>query len=231
MSNYIRFLPNPITDYLQDNWQLILNELIQQRLEKTNINLLEVQNSSNKLNFKETVHLKQPLFQGNIISVALYVNKNILTISEKRQMNWAEDEEERWWDDNINGMPTIAKWIKENKSYIDGVVFYAAQPGSFINHHYGVDGTRNNLRMHLCLLGDPDCQFNIENEIHAWTPGDLFAFDDTMFFHGIKHRGHTPRIILSIDIKKEAVRDFAINFIERPFVSSKEKTPPTISEW
>jgi hypothetical protein len=85
--------------------------------------------------------------------------------------------------------------------------------------------------MHLCLTGDPNCQFNIENEIYSWSPGDLFAFDDTMCFHGIKHRGHNPRIILSIDIKKEAVRDFAINFVERPFVSSKEKTPPTISEW
>lgn len=231
MSNYIRFLPNPITDYLINNWKLIRDEFIQHRLEKTGLNLLEVQNSSNKLNFKETVHLKQPLFQGNIIAVALYVNRNILTVSEAKQMKWSEQEKDRCWDDNINGMPTIAKWLKEYQSHLDGVVFYAAQPGSHINHHYGVDDTYNNFRVHLCLTGDPDCKFNIENEIHSWTPGDLFAFDDAMYFHGIKHRGSDPRIILSIDIKKELLRDFAVNFTERPFISSKEKTPPLIVEW
>jgi len=231
VSNYIRFLPNPITNYLIDNWQLIRDELIQFRLEKTNMNLLEVQHSSNKLNFKETVHLKQPLFQGNILAVALYVHRNILTLSEATQMKWSDEEKERWWNDNINSMPTISKWLKEHQTHLNGVVFYAAQPGSYINHHYGVDDTHDNFRMHLCLTGDPECKFNIENEIHAWTPGELFAFDDAMYFHGIKHRGSNPRIILSIDIKKSALQDFAINFVDRPFVTSKEKTPPTIFEW
>jgi len=230
MSNYIRFSPNPITGYLQDNWQLILDEFINQRLEMTNMNLYEVQSFSNKLQ-AQTVHLKKPLYEGRIVVVALYIHRNILAYAEKKQLEWKDDEDERWWNNNITGMPTITKWIKEHQSHLNGVVFYAAQPGSVINHHYGVDDSKNNFRIHLCLTGDPECKFNIENEVHAWTPGDLFGFDDTMVYHGMKHKGETPRIILSIDIDKEPLRDFAINFVERPFVTSKLKTPPTIEEW
>lgn len=230
MSNYIRFSPNPITGYLQDNWQQILDEFVKQRLLMTNMNLYEVQNFSNKLQAK-TVHLKKPLYEGRIVVVALYIHKNILAKAEQKQLEWKDDELDRWWYNNMDGMPTITKWINENKSALNGVVFYAAQPGSCINHHYGVDDSKNNFRIHLCLTSDPECKFNIENEVKAWTPGDLFAFDDSMVFHGMKHNGERPRIILSIDINKDVLRDFAINFVERPFLINTLKVPPTIEEW
>jgi hypothetical protein len=52
-----------------------------------------------------------------------------------------------------------------------------------------------------------------------------------MYYHGIKHRGTTPRIILSIDIKKSALREFAIDFVERPYLSLPEKLFPIIQDW
>jgi hypothetical protein len=230
MSAYIKFKPNPITDYLIENWGLILDEFIAQRKAKMGHNLLEVQDESNKIN-GPMVHNSKPVYLGKIIAAALYVKHEVLTPKESVQLNFPESEKERWWQDNIEQMPTLKKWINTYQEHLAAVVFYAAQPGSSINHHYGVDSTYQNFRLHLCLTGDPECKFNIENEIHSWVPGDLFGFDDAMYYHGIKHRGTTPRIILSIDIKKSALREFAIDFVERPYLSLPEKPFPIIQDW
>jgi hypothetical protein len=230
MSNFIRFKPNPITSYLTDNWTAIRDEFVLQRQQKMGHNLLEVQQSSNKLN-AVTAHEKKPLYQGNIVAAALYVKDEILSIPEAKQLNWQEHEQERWWLDNVAGMPTLAKWIDEYKNDIAGVVFYAAQPGAVINHHYGVDSTYNNLRLHLCLTADPQCQFDIENERWSWVEGDIFGFDDASYFHGIKHTGSKPRIILVIDIKKDLLKEFAVNWPDRPFIPRAQRTPPSIINW
>ena len=50
MSAYIRFRPNPITDYLIEHWEQIRDEFVAQRFAKTGKNLLELQDESNKLN-------------------------------------------------------------------------------------------------------------------------------------------------------------------------------------
>lgn len=230
MSNYIKFNSNPITNYLTDNWLKIRDEFLEQRLSKMGHNLLEVQDDSNKLN-GITVHEKKPLYQGNIIAAALYIKDEILSPPEAKQLNWGENEKERWWLDNVKGMPTLAKWIKEYKEHIAGVIFYAAQPGAVINHHYGVDSTYNNVRLHLCLTSDPECWFDIENERHSWIEGDLFGFDDASYFHGIKHNGTRPRIVLVVDIKKSLLMDHAINWTNRPFVPRLDRSPPNIVNW
>jgi hypothetical protein len=230
MSNYIKFNSNPVTNYLTDNWLKIRDEFLAQRLSKMGHNLLEVQEDSNKLN-GTTVHEKKPLYQGNIIAAALYVKDEILSVPEASQLNWSDTEKERWWLDNVKGMPTLAKWIKEYKEYIAGVIFYAAQPGAVINHHYGVDSTYNNVRLHLCLTSDPECWFDIENERHSWIEGDLFGFDDASYFHGIKHLGTKPRIVLVVDIKKSLLQKYAINWPDRPFVPRLDRRPPSIVNW
>lgn len=230
MSNYIKFNSNPITDYLTDNWKNIRDEFVAQRKAKMGHNLLEVQNSGNKLN-AITVHENKPLYQGNIVAAALYVKDEILSAPEAKQLNWQEGEKERRWVDNIEGMPTLAKWINEYQEHLAGVIFYAAQPGAVINHHYGVDSTYNNIRLHLCLTADPNCVFDIENERHSWIEGDLFGFDDAAYFHGIKHSGTTPRIVLVIDIKKSLLKEHAINWPNRPFIPRLERTPPQIINW
>jgi len=230
MSNYIKFNKNPVTDYLTDNWGKILDEFLAQRKSKMGHDLLNVQVESNKLN-AITFHEKKPLYEGNIIAAALYLKHEILSEAEIKQLKWKTDEKERWWLDNIEGMPTLEKWINEYKEHLASVVFYAAQPGAIINHHYGVDSSYPNIRLHLCLTSDPECWFDIENERHSWIKGDLFGFDDASFFHGIKHNGTTPRIILVIDIKKTLLKEHAINWPCRPFVPRVERTPPDILDW
>ena len=230
MSNYIKFNYNPITGYLTDNWGKIRDEFLVQRNTKIGHDLLEVQSESNKLT-AITLHEKKPLYQGNIIAAALYVKDEILSVPEAAQLNWEATEKERWWMDNVQGMPTLAKWIEEYKDSVAGVVFYAAQPGAVINHHYGVDSTYNNIRLHLCLTADPNCWFDIENERHSWIEGDIFGFDDASFFHGIKHNGVRPRIVLVIDIKKDLLKQHAINWTDRPFVPRLSRMPPGIVNW
>lgn len=230
MSNYVKFNSNPVTDYLTDNWESIRDEFINQRIDKTGQNLLDVQLKSNKLN-ATTVHEKKPLYQGSIVAVALYIKKEILSVPEAKQLNWRTDELERYWLDNLQGMPTLSKWIEQYKEHLSGVVFYAAQPGAVINHHYGVDSTYNNIRLHLCLTADPDCWFDIENERHSWVEGDIFGFDDASYFHGIKHTGTKPRIVLVIDIKKSLLKEHAINWPSREFVPRINRIPPQILNW
>lgn len=231
MSNFIRFRYNPITGYLTDNWEKIRDEFLSQRKEKMGHNLLEVQNTSNKINCI-TEHERKILYKGNIIAAALYVKDEIVVGSgEAKQLNWGADEKERWWIDNVQGMPTLAKWMQEHKESIAGVMFYAAQPGAVINHHYGVDSTYHNLRLHLCLTSDPDCFFDIENERWSWVEGDIFGFDDASYFHGMKHLGSEPRIILVIDFKKDLLKEFAINWPDRPFIPRNQRIPPTIKDW
>lgn len=230
MSAYIRFKPNPITDYLIENWELIRDEFVAQRLAKTGKNLLEVQVESNKINYVSEVR-NEKLFDGKIIAAALYLKPEVLTSSEAKQLNWQPAEKERIFKDNLEQMPTMKKWFDTYKDHIAAIIFYAAQPGSIIYPHYGVDSMYDNFRFHLCLTGDPECKFNIENEIYTWIPGDLFAFDDCMYLHGIKHRGTNPRIILTVDIKKTVMKDFAIDFVQRPFVPVVNKTFPTINDW
>jgi len=110
MSKIIQFDPNPITDYLLENWQQILTEFLEQRKIKLGLDLLEVQNSSNKLN-AVTHHEQRPLYEGNILAAALYIKKEVLSLAESKNMSWGADEQERWWMDNLEQMPTIKKWV------------------------------------------------------------------------------------------------------------------------
>lgn len=230
MSKIIKFNSNPITDYLLQNWQRILEEFLEQRRLKLGLNLLEVQNSSNKLN-AVTFHEQKPLYEGNILAAALYLKKEVLSLAEAKNMAWGVDEEERWWPDNLEQMPTLKKWVIEHKDILASCVFYTAQPGSRINHHYGVDSTKDNIRIHLCLTDDPKCIFDIENQRHVWVAGEMFGFDDALFYHAIKHEGSNPRTVLVVDIKKSAMRPYAQNWPEVAFIPRTQRTPPTILNW
>ena len=230
MSKIIQFDPNPITDYLLENWQQILTEFLEQRKIKLGLDLLEVQNSSNKLN-AVTHHEQRPLYEGNILAAALYIKKEVLSLAESKNMSWGADEQERWWMDNLEQMPTIKKWVYEHIDSLASCVFYTAQPGSCINHHYGVDSTKDNIRIHLCLTDDPECVFDIENERHVWKTGEIFGFDDALFYHAIKHKGINPRTVLVVDIKKSVMKPFAKNWPEVPFIPRTQRTPPDIVNW
>lgn len=239
MSNYIRFNSNPITDYLTDNWQQIRDEYISYMQEKMSLNMLEVQSYSNKLNPvvpRGTTKEMKPLYTGNIVNKPLYVKKVSLGSIEQKMMNWKENEEERFWPDSLKNFPVTARWINNNSNICSGIYFATAQPGSKINHHYGIDTNYPYLRMHLGLITDHECLFNLENEQYAWKDGDLFAFDDNVVYHGIKHNGTIPRTVLIIDILKSVMRDYVINYptprwYEDPFVSRHDRVPPVITNW
>lgn len=231
MSNIIRFSSNPFTDFLLQNWEQIRDEYIAQRQRKFKINLLEPQTQSNKLN-GVTYHKKEALFEGNIHAAALFFKAEVLSDYEKEALQWGDSEKERFFQDNIDEMPTIGKWMRKWQSELASVIFYTAQPGCRINHHYGVDTQKDNLRIHLCLTDDPLCVFDIENERHVWKAGEVFGFDDNAYYHGIKHEGVNPRSVVVIDVKKSFICPFATNWVERPFVPHHLRpAPPAILNW
>jgi hypothetical protein len=232
MSHFIRFRSNPITDYLIDNYQAIRSEYLAREQCLKGLNLLEVQNISNKVNPPITTHERKPLYEGGMVVASVFLQRHVLSRFELEQMKFAKDENERWFMPDINeSMPTLKKWIDMHKEHLCSTLFHAAQPGSQINFHYGPDSNRTNFRLHLCLTDDPGCVFNIENELHTWKEGELFAFDDAFVYHGIKHRGTKPRIIIAIDVKKTALYKYAINWERRAFIPRLERTVPVIKEW
>ena len=231
MSHFIRFRSNPITDYLIDNYEKIRSEFLERQYRLTGLNLLEIQNTANKIN-PLTFRKQQPLYEGNMVISTVFLQRHVMGDTEIEKMKFTKDETERWFmHDTDKSMPTLKRWIDLNRDCVCSTYFLTAQPGSQINFHYGPDSNGSNFRLHLCLTDDPQCVFNIENELHTWKEGDLFAFDDTFVYHGIKHRGTRPRIIVAIDIKKIALYKHAINWERRAFIPKLERTLPVIKEW
>lgn len=231
MSKFIKFRNHPLIDYLTDNWQAIRDEYIAWRQEKFGINLLVPQDHSNKPNGL-TYHKKQKLFEGNIHACALFFQKEVLSSYELVELNWRPDETVRYFQDNIDNMPTIGKWLSEWRDELSAAVFYTAQPGCRINHHYGVDTQRHNFRVHLCLTEDSKCVFDIENERQPWRVGNVFGFDDNAYYHGMKHEGTVPRSIFVFDVKKTLLEPFAIDYTPAEFIPHHERSfPPMINDW
>lgn len=232
MTNILRFNPNPVTDPLLNNRSLIKEELISCYKEVREINLEEVQNLSTKLQFS-LPNGKKSFYEGNIISVPLLVRLGCFSEDEAKVMKWEEGEEERIYRHYYDKMSFLKSWIEENNSDITSVVFFVAQPKSFIRHHYGVPESYKNFRLHLCLQEDLGCVFDLENERYVWREGELIGFDDSMVYHGIKHDGTRPRIILSIDIAKSKMEQYALPYNKREFVplDLRKKSLPKILNW
>jgi len=163
MTNFIQFKSNHITDYLFDNHKKILSELVAERLEHKNYNVLEVQDWAEKPMFT-TFHTKKPIFTGNFIVVPLKLSVECAIPSELKLMNWDFSQTFKIWENYLDKMPTIKKWIIEHNNYCKSAIFNIAQPGSKLNHHYGPDTNLNNFRIHLCLTSDGNATFDIENE-------------------------------------------------------------------
>ncbi len=230
MTHFIRFSSNPITDYLTENYQKIRDEYIRRQQLVKNVNVLEIQTTANKVN-AITIHEKKPLYEGVMYVSSVLLTSEVLSNPEKKGLNWGEDEDERWFmPDLAENMPTLDHWIQQHRPYIASIMFNVAQPGVKLNHHYGPDSNKDNFRIHLCLTADPGCYFDIENEQHIWEEGELFGFDDAFVYHGIKHDGTQPRIIIAIDIKKSVLQEYAIGWEEREFVPRHFRTPPLIGK-
>jgi hypothetical protein len=84
---------------------------------------------------------------------------------------------------------------------IDGrspmALFSLLKPGTHILPHNGMINTR--LICHLPLIVPPDCALRVGNETHAWEPGRLTIFDDSIL-HEAWNRSDAIRVILLFEI-------------------------------
>lgn len=97
----------------------------------------------------------------------------------------------------------LEKCLEPYIDYVGCVGFNIIHPGSKLNMHYGM--CNDYVRIHMGITCDPGAVFYLEKlPPRAWVPGELFAFDDGLAFHGTEHKGVTPRCILLLDIKKTA---------------------------
>jgi hypothetical protein len=233
MSNILRLQPNPITDYLQENWQQILKEYLNFRKVKHGIENALVCDSKNESNkpMVTTVHEKKPVYEGNVHTLPLKVSSPMVSEADKRALPFWQKDPTRdvWRFDHIYELnPTLAKWVTEHDQFVAGCLFNLMQPGTVIRHHYGPEGNRNNIRIHLGFTTDPKIEFDIEGDVYSWKEGDLIAFDDSMVYHAVRHRGNLPRLICSIDYLRSELEPYLIGYTHRPFVPKTLRVPPQI---
>jgi hypothetical protein len=98
-------------------------------------------------------------------------------------------------------LPVTASTIAdlEHQGHLRNVFVSRLIPGSIINPHRG--WTPDYLRVHLCLVSDPDCQITVGHVTRTWHVGEFLAFKDGgPYLHSVKHRGQHERIILSYDL-------------------------------
>ena len=78
------------------------------------------------------------------------------------------------------------------------VIFFSAlKPGTTIPPHNGATNAR--LTVHLPLIIPPDCGLRVGEETHAWEPGKLVLFDDTIRHEAWNHSNQL-RVVLIFDV-------------------------------
>lgn len=75
--------------------------------------------------------------------------------------------------------------------------FSALKPGVHIPPHNGATNAR--LTVHLPLVIPPDCALRVGDETHAWEPGRLVMFDDTIRHEAWNHSDRL-RVVLIFDV-------------------------------
>lgn len=75
--------------------------------------------------------------------------------------------------------------------------FSRLKPGTHIPPHHGATNTRSIV--HLPLIVPPDCAIRVGNHVHAWQPGRVVVFDDTME-HEAWNRSDRERVVLIFDV-------------------------------
>lgn len=71
--------------------------------------------------------------------------------------------------------------------------FSRLTPGTHIPPHFGCINSR--LTVHLPLIVPEGCAIRVGGEVHTWTEGRIFAFDDS-FEHEAWNRGGSERVVL-----------------------------------
>ena len=87
----------------------------------------------------------------------------------------------------------------ESEGHLRNVFVSRLVPGSVINPHRG--WTPDYLRIHLCLIEDPDCAITVGGITRTWQVGKLLAFKDGgPYLHSVQHKGQRERIVISFDL-------------------------------
>ncbi len=98
----------------------------------------------------------------------------------------------------LERFPNTAKVLTAvDLARIDGVpmeVFFSRlRPGAHIPPHCGLTNSR--VTVHLPLIVPHDCEIRIGRDLHQWTTGRIFAFDDS-FEHEAWNRSDSDRVVL-----------------------------------
>lgn len=207
MDPYIYFNNCPVIDSLSYNWKIIKEEFYSALIH------IDILKQDKILSNDLTSSGKKPnaldiLYSGSFKGINLYIKDSLIDSYEKEEMKWKEYEKERI-NPLINKMPFMKDFFKKNKNLLGSITFNISHPGSTLRHHFGLDP--NYIRIHLCLLEDKRCVFDIENNRHIWSEGEIFGFDDYYVLHGTRHYpdGHGPRIIMLMDINKDYLKPYA----------------------
>lgn len=211
MSHYITFKPNPLVDFLKDNWKAIKQEHI--NYITTNGNIEKPNNTDNQYG--------QILYTGKFNSMSLKLVDSLLDPSEKTAIKWKNTEKVRYYKDRLAEMPLMAEFVNKFDKVVPAITFNVCYPGAKLTHHFGLD--EKYLRLHLTLQGAEGCVFDIESEKHQWTEGEVFGFDDALVYHGTTHTGTVPRVIVLIDVDKDYIKPFADFWPERTVRPPKEQ--------
>lgn len=233
-SNYIYFNPCTLLDPLTENWKTIRDEFIKIAMKETlwAKEKNEV-NKGTKANYLTDL-TGEPLYVGDFKAMPVVLKEDFVDRHEAESMKWENwkrpgGDKIMFAENRLHHMPFIQNWIWRNIDVVGAVTFNIALPGSKLNHHWGL--VDDHLRCHLALKQASGCVFDIENERHEWVDGEFFGFDDCNVFHGTKHTGNQPRIIMLVDILKSAVKPYAKHWPVRENIPRSQRTIPTILDW
>ena len=106
--------------------------------------------------------------------------------------------------------PTLVKIIAdlEQLGHLVNSFISRLIPGSIINPHTG--WTKDYLRVHFCIVADPNCKITVGNETNTWEAGKLLAFNDGDM-HSVRHDGVQQRIVWSVDLDINYLKSLGIN--------------------
>lgn len=164
------------------------------------------------------------MYKGEYRSIQLFMRSTLLDDIEKANGNWQPDETERIRYDFLHVAPFHKSWIHKYRDILGAVNYNISYPGSRLRHHFGLDP--NYIRLHLgVVVNDDSCVFDIENWRYTWKEREIIGFDDYNVYHGTNHHidSKSPRSILMIDIDKNYLKPYALNWPVRT-----ERIPPRL---
>jgi len=233
-SNYIYFNSCKLLDPLTENWTTIRDEFIKTTMRESYwAREKQEEEKGTKANYITDL-TGEELYVGDFKAMPLMLREDFVDHHEAKSMDWKNWKQPggakiSFNDERLHFMPFMQQWLYKNIEVLGAVTFNISLPGSKLNHHWGL--VNDYLRFHLVLKQAKGCVFDIENERHEWVDGELFGFDDCNVFHGTKHTGTEPRIIMLVDILKSAVQPYAKHWPVRENIPRNKRTIPTILDW